>query len=112
MRLIMKNLILASALSISLAACATVPGSQPTTGGGRPDVTAIISQVQAAATTACKFLPTASTALAVIGTFTDVSGFVPIADIAAAICNSVTSRSASRGGPRVRGVAIKGRFVR
>lgn len=112
----MRNLVVAAALSLALAACATTaPSTSPAPTIGGADPAAIVAQVQAATTTACKFLPTAQTVLNLVSAFTDVSALGPVAAMAQAICNAVaspTARLARRGPPRVRGVAVKGKFVR
>jgi activator of 2-hydroxyglutaryl-CoA dehydratase len=105
-------------LSLAVAGCATVPGSQPTGSASGQDTqaAAIVAHVQAATTTACKFLPTAKTILDIVGTFTDVVALSPVTSVADAICNAVSAQGsgklARRSTPRVRGVVVKGRFVR
>jgi hypothetical protein len=109
----MRNLVLASALSLSLAGCATAPVPAPSPVA--TPATGIVSQVQSATVTACKFLPTAQTVLNLAGLFTDVSALGPVTSIAQQICAAVAApagRLGRRAEPRVRGVAIKGRFVR
>jgi hypothetical protein len=115
----MRNLVVACALSLSLAACATTslpgPSGSPAPTAGGSNAGAIVSQVQSATVAACKFLPTAQTVLNIVSTFTDVSALGPVASVAQAICNAVAAppgRLGRRGTPRVHGVAIKGRFVK
>lgn len=106
----MRNLLTASLLIVGLAlgGCAgSVPGITPST-----DIAGTIAQVQSATTTVCRFLPTAETVINIIATFTEVgAAAAPITAVADAICAAVTKKSARRGGARVRGVVIKGRFL-
>jgi hypothetical protein len=90
-----------------LGGCATMPGS----GGGGGSIAAQIAQAQAIAQQVCKFLPTVAT---VAGLFN--AGLGSAFEVANAICAAVVpqpgARTARRGTPVVRGVPIRGQFVR
>jgi len=104
----MNSLIRTAALTIalSLGGCATMPG-----GGGT--IADQIKQAQAIAQQVCGFLPTAAT---VAGLFN--VGLGSALAVASAICNAVKPAPGARvarterGTPMVRGVPIRGQFVR
>lgn len=99
----MFTLVRAAALvgSLALAGCGT-------TSNGMPTVNDIVAGVQAA----CGFLPTATSVANLI--VTHEASVQTGAQIIGLICSAVTKKSAIRGsgGPKVYGVAIKGKFVR
>ena len=99
----MKKVLLASVFAFILASCATAPTPQ--------DVDAKVAQVQSYATQICRFVPTATTIIKIFS-----SGLDGVADAANAICNAVTNRPLADGPgdrtPRVRGIVVKGKFVR
>jgi len=119
----MRKLVMLAALSgLLLSGCATTPGGGTTVTlptitlpSISPSVDATIAQVQAIATSICKFEPAAATVASIIAS---LAGAGPIVDtassIASSICASVTKTGVRRGGaaPRVYGVAIHGHFVR
>lgn len=101
----MKKFLIAAmaASSLTLASCAQNPG--PT------DLAGFIKSVQAAAALVCGFEPTVQTVSDIFlsgnSTYRTVTGIVN------AICGAVAPKAtASRGGPTVAGVPVKGRFVR
>lgn len=106
----MRNLMLSAVLcsSFALAGCSGGSALPPVSG----DTT--ISQVQQIAVQVCGYLPAAETVAGIVATFTGGGSVVGIAsEVADAICNAVTSKSAAFGRtPRVRGVVLRGRFVR
>jgi len=88
---------------LMLGGCATMPG-----GGG--SLAAQIAQAQAIAQQVCRFLPTAAT---VAGLFN--AGIGSAIEVANAVCAAVTPQPGARvarGVPVVRGVPIRGQFVR
>ncbi len=100
----MRKILYVSVLSASLMGCAAgVPTSQ--------DVDTKVAQVQSIATQVCRFVPTVSTIIKIFST-----GLDGVTDAANAICNAVTNRPLADGPgdrtPRVRGIVVKGKFVR
>jgi len=107
----MNKTIIACAFATSLAACA-LPASITTAVTG---INNTVATVQAGAVKACSFEPTESTIESLIGKF--VPGLDSIQAMIDQICKAVTptsltARRARGGVPTVRGVAIRGRFVR
>jgi predicted small secreted protein len=108
----MKRTILAAAVAGSLAL-----GGCATTGGTPINVQSFIEQVQAAASVACGFLPTAETVAQIIATGNPI--VTTAGDVANAICKAVTvppstppavaARLRAAGPPTVAGVVIHGR---
>ena len=131
----MKKIIcvLALAGAVALGGCATSGGFGTPTGSTGPTVqdtgggigtptgstgTAstdpTVIKIQDTAAKICGFVPTASTVLGIIGTFTGVSSITSVvSNVATAICGAVTKKSARRGGPgpMVRGVPVQGTFI-
>lgn len=109
----MRKTMLAVATSFALSGCAgTLPGIDPSI---QTNIDNTIAQVQSITTSACKFLPTAQTVANIIATFTGSQSVVATASaIANSICNAVTAKSVRRGAtrPMVRGVVLRGQFVR
>lgn len=98
----MKKLTLAVALSAMLAGCAT-------TGGGGGNISDTAKQIQAGVRTACNFVPTINTILAILG-----KGGGSVLGVVGEICAAVTSVPLADGGRRkviVRGVPVAGRRV-
>jgi hypothetical protein len=91
----------ALALFVALGGCATTSNTD------------IVSEVQTITTTACSFVPTADTIIALVGSSPALTTAAAIAD---AICAAVTPKAASRKRgatpPIVNGVVIHGSFVR
>lgn len=123
-----KHIALAMLLSVGLGGCATATNPTSTT----PDYTDIVKQVQAAALTACKFVPTAGSIISMISAGNP--GIVGGVAIAEAICSALAGAPAAaarhgevhgsvhgwqvsavmRGAkvvPMVNGVAVQGRFA-
>lgn len=98
----MRKILMAMTCCVLLSGCAT---------GGNVDGT--IAQIQATARSICSFVPTVETVAKILagGTAIDTAS-----GIANAICAAVTTRPLADGPgdgkPRVRGVIIKGQFVR
>lgn len=96
--------------ALALAGCATT-GSTP--GAPAGSVTSIVTQVQRVTRQVCGFVPVAKT---IVGIFSAGGGSA--LGIAQEICNAVTNNPMTegpRGGrtvPKVRGVAVRGQFVR
>lgn len=114
----MKKLILAALLAVSVSACASVPGSQPS--GPSPavrDIGATVQEVRDGVVQACGYLPTVTTVANIVTTFTGGGAAVaPVSAVIGAICNAVTppvvAGRRARASFRVNGVRIRGRFVR
>jgi hypothetical protein len=91
----------ALALFVAFGGCATTSNTD------------LVSEVQAITTTACSFVPTADTIIALSGSSPALTTAAALAD---AICAAVTPKPASskRGVtlPTVNGVVIHGSFVR
>ncbi len=87
--------------TLALAGCASIPSQ-----GG-------IKDIQSAAASICKFVPTAQTVANIL-----LSSNMAVAStlaVATAICSAVTTAPLADGGPRqakVNGVVIRGRFVK
>jgi hypothetical protein len=94
-------LVVVLALSAALGACATTPNDD------------IVAEVQTITTTACSFVPTADTIIALVGSGPTLTTAAAIAD---AICAAVTPKLASSKRratpPTVNGIVIHGSFVR
>ncbi len=104
----MRKVMLMAPLLLSIGGCAT-GGSSPFT---QANVDAVVSQVQSVTTATCRFVPTAQTVASILSAF-GVTGANAVTDVAAQICAAVTSKSAHRGAvPKVKGVRVRGRFVR
>lgn len=109
----MRSIVIAGAVAAAMAL-----GGCSTTGGGIPIPSSDqVARVQEAARTYCSFVPTASTVLKIITTFTGGGGVVDVVSAAAmGICDAVTKKSLNRRGrvipPKFRGVTIKGKFQR
>lgn len=108
----MKKFIIIAALGLALSGCVTSG-----TGVSVGSVTSVIAQVQAATTAACGFLPAASSVANILATF--VSGGALVVGGAEAAANAICSalsakagRFGSHGTVRVRGVVLRGRYVR
>ena len=106
----MRKLFLALPVLV-LAGCQT-PATVPSVS---PAVTAVVgilpAQVQETAVKVCGFLPAAETVASLIAAFGGPSVPGVVNQIAAEICGAVTRRS-GRSARVVRGVAIRGQFVR
>jgi len=91
-----------------LAAALALAGCQ-TTG-----TNSIVVQVQAAATLACSFVPTAATIIAIVAKGNPA--LATAAEMAAAICAAVVPKPAARlrgaVAPSVDGVIVEGHFVK
>lgn len=105
--------------SYALAGCTSAP---PGDGITRPNITGpsltqpggvtdAIKQVQTTATQICSFQPTVNTVASLLN-FVGVPYIGMASDIAQQICSAVTAKSARRGGARLHGVKIRGKFVR
>jgi hypothetical protein len=112
----MRKLIFAAFLALPLVACQTpgqVPSVSPVVEVG---VGLLPDQVRDAAVKVCGYLPAAETVAQLIAAFGGPSVPGIASQIAAEICGAVTKprqaglRAAAR--PSVRGVAVKGKFVR
>lgn len=104
-----KTRIAALVLAASLAGCATTPTSTTTA--------AVVTQVQQATVAACGFLPVASVVANVIASFAGGSSVVGIVEqVAQEICTAAASLKSARlrgqRAPLVRGVPLRGQFVR
>ncbi len=98
----MKKLLILGTLA--LAGCATTPTSTA-------DISAKAKEIQGYTKLACSFLPTIGTIANILST----GAATPAVTIAADICAAVTTAPLADGGPRVpkvRGVVVKGKFVR
>lgn len=98
--------ILVLGLMVGLSGCAT--------DGGMTGSTDSIKKVQAAAVSACRFLPAAKFVADLL-----LSGNVLVStaeSVAGEICNAVTNRPLADGPgdrrPRVRGMVVRGQFVK
>jgi hypothetical protein len=106
----MRKLFLALALLPALAAC-TVGQIPPVT----PITSVLPKDVQDAAVRVCGFLPAAETVAALIAAFGGPAVPGVASQIAREVCEAVAPRPSSlrrAGVPTVRGVPIKGEFVR
>lgn len=105
---------LLAALCLPLANCVT-DGTGVAIAPAPVD-TEVISDVQRQAVAICGFVPAAQTIASIVGTFTGTSAITSlVGNVAAGICNSVTKKSARRGGGKpatYRGVPVRGQFVR
>lgn len=88
----MKKLLAAVTMIGFLAGC-----------NSQPDVNTFVANVQSATKEACKFLPTASTVLAI---FT-ANSTLPVTAVATAICQAVNGVSMTPGAGRNLGVETK-----
>lgn len=107
-----RNILLAAAFSLSVAACSSTGQIVNPFAGGTINTTA----VQNAAVAACGFLPTAATVSGIISAATGGVGGAALQtaeQVAAAICAAVlpTKSGKLRGTPMVNGVAVHGRWV-
>lgn len=98
----MKKVIIIAALCASLGACVTAG-----------EIEAKIEQVRGYTQLACSFVPTVATVAKIFASGSSVDTARSVAD---AICNAVTTAPLADGPgdrtPRVRGVVIKGSFVK
>ncbi len=113
----MRKFLMAAALGFALSGCVTTGSSSVGTTWA-----SIVSRLQAAATATCRYLPDASSAANLLATYIEggvlAAGAVEAA--AAAICASLapaarTLRARTAGGAvmvRIRGVALRGHYVR
>lgn len=114
----MRRLMISTALlgTLALAGCAGGGGFGTVTPGGTGTATTdpTIAQVQDVAAKICGFVPTVSTVVSIITTFTGGGAIADMAGQAAkSICSAVTQRSVRRGmGPTTaRGVKVEGYFL-
>lgn len=100
---------LACVASLGLGACSTTGG---TTTSASVDQT--IAQVQQVAAQVCGYLPTIQTVAGILSTFTNAgSAVASAASIGQQICAAVAPKSIrKRGLPMVRGVVVRGTFIR
>lgn len=99
----MKKLVLL--LALALGGCATgLPSTE--------DISARAKQIQSYTKLACSFVPTVATIAAIVSK----GGSAGITEIASDICTAVTTAPLADGPgdriPRVKGVVVKGKFVR
>ena len=107
----MKKLLLLPLLLLVFAVggCASPGGSSPFT---QENVDKVVAQVQSVTTATCKFVPTAQTVANILDAL-GVKGASAVTDVAAQICSAVTKVGARRGQvPKIRGVVVRGKFVR
>lgn len=109
MKLKAYALALALVSGIGLGGCSTI--TDPATGQTTqvpPNISEIIAQVQAACTTACKFIPTAGTIASIVSAGNP--GVIGATAIADAICAAITKAApmAGRKGASVNGVVVNG----
>lgn len=95
---------LAIALTLFLAACAT-PVDTAT-------ITARAKQIQDYTRLACSFVPTIGTIANILSSGTAGPAIAIANDICTAVTTAPLADGPRRGPPHVRGVIIKGRFVR
>lgn len=102
----MKKTLVAAIIAFSLAGCATTGPGSVTPG----TISETARQIQQYTATFCKFVPTIQTIVSIINT-----GAGSALGIATDICTAITTAPLADGGTRkvaVRGVRIKGQFVR
>lgn len=96
--------VIAATLAATVAACA----SFPTTG----DISAKAKEIQNYTRLACSFVPTLGTVANILSSGAAAPAIIIANDICAAVTTAPLADGPRRGGARVYGVAIEGKFVK
>lgn len=106
-----RDAFLVVALAVGVAACGAGGGiGLPPIGGGGSTVEP--SKVQSLTTKLCGFVPTASSILALAGTFFNLGSGVDLVErIATTVCNELKNRPLAEGPLIINGVRVEGRYV-